>query len=265
MEAPRPQGEHRPTVSTYHFAAKNGEMYHADFHHYEGAPKDDTRNNFAHPRFRNVFPQLKPFIRAAWPLITDAEGKHVSGYQESTVESTANKFDKFSDFALAYDNKGKLVAFNVYKIGETETKAGKAKIIYVEHAGTLPEVQRQGITQGIRNEFFRRENPDVICGSSANGVIYAANKKIAAEQNMVFYPTREETPANISELALQIIEELGITSAPLDDRLVRTYPDPVAASQIPHELSDTLKLTNAQHVFYVMIKPELNINLLAAK
>lgn len=260
VETPRP--EHRPAVSVYHFQGKSGEMYHTDFHHYPGEPKENTRNNFAHPRFKNVEPQLEGFIRTTWPLLLDDQGDHVSGYEDSTIQSTKSKFDKFSDFALTYNSEGKLVAFNVYKIGEIETKAGKAKIIYVEHAGTLPEVQGDGVTVAMRNEFFRREQPDIICGSSANGVIYRANKKIAEEQVLAFYPTKEETPKPISELAHQIVKQLEITSAPLNDRLVRTYEKPVAASQIPHELADILKLTSAQHVFYMLLRPELNDKLL---
>ncbi|MGE5042244.1 MAG: hypothetical protein ACM3IJ_05080 [Candidatus Levyibacteriota bacterium] len=258
----RPSTEHQPTVSTFHFKGRSGKMYHTDFHHYEGPPRDETRNNFAHPRFTDVIPQLAPMIRRTWPLVTDAQGNHVSGYQESTVTSTVAKFDKFADFALTYDEAGMLVAFNVYKVGKTEIKAQNIQVIYVEHAGTLPEFQGDGITAAMRNEFFKRKNPDIVCGSSANGIIYKANEKIAKDQGFAFYPTAEETPAPISKLGHQIVDELGITSAPLDDRLVRTYSGPVAASQIPHPLAESLQLTSAQHVFYMLLNPNLNRRLL---
>ena len=209
------------------------------------------------PQFANAAPQLEPFIRKVWP-----------GYGDATVARTVAKFDKFARFALAYHD-GKLVAFNVYKVGHVKTKLGTKNTIYVEHAGTHPDHQHNRVNYTIRKKFYETENPDIICGSSANQFIYEANKKLEEELKMKIYPRVDgnqlDVPDAIQELAIQIVETLVITNALLDPtRLVRIYDSPVAPSPKAHELQDLLRLANTMHVFYILVKQKLNKALLEA-
>ena len=245
-------------IVRHDFDGRDGRHYHVDYFSFPGAPRDEKRSNLELPQFSEFKTHIDTFIRIVWP-----------GYEDTTIASTIDKFNKFSHFVLAYfDNT--LVAFNIYKVDFIETKAGLAKAIYVEHAGTLPEHQGNGVTLEIRKEFYRRENPDIICGSSANQFIYQANKNIAKDRGMTIYPRPNDTdpskiyvPKEIQELAVQITETLEIKNAELDPkRLVRTYDSAVAPSPVPHELHDLLQLNNCQHVFYILVDSDLNKELI---
>jgi hypothetical protein len=249
-------------VLHHYFDGKKSQRYRVDYFHFPGAPRDEARNNLALPQLADIALKLGPFIQKIWLQ-----------YDDPTVARTVAKFDKFARFALAYTRNGELVAFNIYKVGLVETKAGPAKTIYVEHAGTHPDHQQNGVTYAIRKEFYRRENPDIICGSSANQAIYKVNKDIAEDRGMAIYPRPDDTdpsqlyvPEAIQELAVQIVETLGITGAALDPtRLVRTYDSPVAPTPVPHELQGLLQLNNTQHVFYILVSSRLNEALLETK
>lgn len=241
------------SVTTRRLIGKDNKPYRIDYYSFAGTPMDESRNNFANPVLHNLKPDLESMVRSIFP-----------NYDESGVQSTVSKFDKFASFALAFNDEGKPVAFNIYKLGEVETKVRPLKTIYVEHAGTLPQNRNAGITQAIRTEFYRMENPDVICGSSANGVIYIANKKIAESQNMEFYPTGPETPAHIVELANRIHDDLGLRNAKLDEQLVRSYEGPTSRGEITHPLNETLPLELNQHIFYMIVKHEVSQELQAA-
>jgi hypothetical protein len=254
--------QHQGVLSRHYFKGKDKKrQYYVDYFNFPGDPQDEARNNLALPQFANVAPQLEPFIRKVWP-----------GYSDATVARTIAKFDKFARFALAYHDD-KLVAFNVYKVGQVKTKAGSKKTLYVEHAGTHPDYQHNRINYTIRKKFYKKENPDIICGSSANQFIYEANTKLEEELKMKIYPRRDATdpsrldvPDAIQELAIRIVETLSITNALLDPtRLVRIYDSPVAPSPKPHELQDLLHLDNTMHVFYILVKQELNEDLIRTK
>ncbi len=80
---------------------------------------------------------------------------------------------------------------------------------------------------------------------------------------MAFYPTEESTPAAISKLANQVHDKLGLRNAVLTDDLIRTYDEPTSRGDIEHPLSKFLPLKDTQHIFYVLVKKELNKALLA--
>lgn len=242
---------HEPVISTHEFIGKDGKDYKIKYYNFPGAPLDDSRHSLTDPSLVSAVEDIRKMIEEIFP-----------NYEDEAVEGTLAKFDSFSRFAFAFSPEGKAVAFNLYKISGMETNAGNAKVVYIEHAGTLPEYRSVGITQEMRNELFRQENPDIICGSSANGVIYIVNKKIAAEKNMAFYPTEETTPIAISRLANQIHDALGLRNAVLTDNLVRTYNDPTSRGDIEHPLGKSLPLKETQHIFYMLIKPELRDSLL---
>lgn len=248
MVSPEVSRQPHQTVSTHHFNGKDGGLYHVNYYNFPGVIRDDSRKNLDHPRFAQVKPNLSEMIHAIFP-----------NYDEKGVASTVAKFDSFSRFAIAFTAEGKPVGFNIYKMEEVKTDAGKAKIIYVDHAGTDPEYRQTGITKAMRNEFFKNEQPDIICGSSANGAIYLANEGIAQDQGMAFYPTGAETPAPIAKLANQIHDAvMGLRNAELDNRLVRTYDSPTSRGDIEHPLQAELPLKETQHIFYMLVKPELN-------
>lgn len=240
-------------LTGFNFEGKDGRSYRADYYRFPGAPEDPNRHNFNLPQFKDLPPKLQELSLKIFPQ-----------YKPETRERFVNKFNAFSTFALVYNSEGRLVAFNIYKMTEIESKAGPAKTIYVEHAGTDPDFEGKGITTTVRNEFYRQENPDVVCGSSANGAIYRANQHIAETQGLVLYPTGPETPTPIVELANQIHDALGLRNAELDDRLVRTYGPSSTTSRgvMRHPLEDSLPLGPTQHIFYMLLRPEFNQALL---
>ncbi len=138
-------------TSAHEFLGKDGNPYEVIYYNFPGLSGDENRHNLEDPRLANIQRGLEEMIRGIFP-----------NYSDETVNSTLSKFDSFNRFAFTFNPEGKAVAFNLYKISDVETSAGNAKVVYVEHAGTLPEFRNTGITQEMRNELFRQENPDII-------------------------------------------------------------------------------------------------------
>ena len=244
----------RHVVTWLHIRDEARDLYHIDYFHFPGPPQDTNRHNLQDYRMAGVRQSLEFLGPRLFP-----------NYDQHMLAHWMRKFDTFGRLDLVYTTQGRLVAFHIYKMGELQSNAGLVKVIYVEHSGTDPDYEGRGITRSVRNIIFERETPDVICGSSANGAIYLANKRIAEQCAMVLYPRDAHTPTSVVVLAHQIHDALGLHNAALDDRLVRTYTGPVSRGKIVHPLHDILPLEETQHYFYMLLQPGLNQALLLSK
>lgn len=241
-------------ITRLHVRDKARELYHIDYFCFPGPAQDSNRHNLQDTRMSQVRQSLESLGPRIFP-----------NYDEQMFAHWIWKFDTFSRLDLVYTQEGRLVAFHIYKMGELQSNAIPIKVLYVEHSGTDPDYEGRGITHSTRALIFERENPDVICGSSANGAIYLANERIAEQLAMVLYPRNAHTPAPVVALANQIHDTLGLRNAALDERLVRTYTGPVSRGKIVHPLHNVLPLDETQHYFYMLLAPGLNKALLLSE
>jgi len=186
-------------------------------------------------------------------------------YSQSDLSDLLSKVDRAKYLDFVFSEKGKLVAFHIYKIDFLELKMSdrknsacfKFKAIFVDHTATDPDFEGRGVGTNSRHEVIKVERPDLICGTSANGGIYVVAKRIAEIRDLLFYPTSNNTPEYIYRLANFVHTEMSLFNAKLDHRLVRTYPEPVTQGKRPHPLENKIRLSKNQHIFYMAATDEI--------
>lgn len=239
---------------TREFEGRDGKKY--SLYYYE-FPQGET-HSFQASEIGEKVESLKTMSRAVF-----------TNYSETGFENLFKKLDSAKSLDIVTAEDGTVVGFHVYKIGEVESVqegTGKpVKVIYVDHAGTHPDYENKGISTRSREEVYEIVQPDVICGSSANPAIYNLNRRIADERGMAFYPKDASTPKSVYDFGNRIHEKFSLTGATLETDLRRTYPSgPVSKGKGPHPLHEVLPLGDSQHIFYMLLKPEVNYRILAA-
>ncbi len=203
-------------------------------------------------------------LKEVMPGLMDMARKAFPNYDENGYTALEQKFDKAKALDIVRRQDGTVIGFHIFKVDEIDGYSRPLKTMYVDHAATDPEFEGRGITTGARKVIYGEEQPDVFCGSSANPAVYVSNKRIAENGGWSFYPTEQETPKQMYDLAHAITQQMGITNAQLDERLVRTYDGPVSRGKGEHPLAPTLHLGPTQHVFYMGVKPTVASEILAA-
>ena len=182
-------------------------------------------------------------------------------FPQYTLRMRCDFFEKFfgdNQFDLVLSDTGDIIAFHVYKVGFITIHDRSAKVIYVDHAGTHSEFQNRGLSLFTRMSVFEQEEPDIICGSSANPAIYALNVRLAAQMQFQLFPTMGMIPEYVVRIARDVDHLFHLhEKATLHDNLTRTYPGSVSHGTGSHPLSDFLHLGANDHIFYILVSPKI--------
>lgn len=251
-----PKDPQAPSMTTLEIEDRLGDKYLVDYYSFPKAPEASGNNVDRMPELAGTIDKVIEMARPTFPK-----------YDEAGFENIAKKLRTFEGFDVVWNaDRTEVVAFHVFAFADIEAAGENAKVMYVGHAGTRPDVQKRGITTRARAAVYENLQPDIVCGSSAQSAIYVANQHIAEQTGYVMYPTEATTDPRIGDLALKIKDAIpAVQNAEMDaTRLVRTYPDPLPVPAKDHPVGDRINLGPNDHIFYMLVKPSLNEAVLSA-
>ena len=240
----RMPGDHS-ALRTQRFTDKLGATYAFEY----CALSEGTAHTTTDDRVGAALADISRWATAAFPVYTD----------EMRDRLIRGKLDQARHLALVRaEADGRVVGFHIYKNVEWNADyAVPVSVVYIDQMGFDPALWDRGLATATQGAIFDLLDANVVCASSGNPRLYGASERLARQRGLALYPHAARSPRPIYDLARRINEALSLTSAVLDEQLVRTYNGPTSRGTGGHPLLDeVLHLGPNQHVFYLLLKAE---------
>lgn len=234
---------------------------------YFRSPKGE-HHNLQDPRIAKALPEIMEIVKATFPH-----------YTEKDLETFPKYIDQDEGINIVRNPEGKVVAFNTFRIREIQPTGlpatePPAKVMYTHYSAVSPEVQGGNISAATRLHAIEVEDPDIVCGSTANPAIYESMKKVVQARGSVLYPPEDPPLQPVAPQVYEVAKQALVSAlspgalATFDNRLIRTYKTATSVGDRSrsHPLFSKMVLsdTACEAVFYMGLKPSFNAKVLQA-